>query len=99
MGLLITDYETKHGVVLESAYLKFCSGTIVSWHSPKRSYFDFDVDVFASIEAREAGKPRLESLNFNMRLNTDGDADQYNVIKQAYNYLATLEQYDEARDV
>jgi len=99
MGLLINGYETKHGVVLENGYAKITNGTVVSWHSPKRFYFDFDVDVFASIEAREAGKPRLESLNFNMRLNTDGDADQYNLIKQAYNHLATLEEFSESRDV
>lgn len=99
MGLVIDRYETKHGIKLEHAYAKITSGAIIGEHSPKRFYIHFDVDVFASIEAREAGKPRLESRSYSMRINTDGDANQYNIIKQCYLFLKEHEPaYEESRD-
>lgn len=87
---LIKKLEMKNGIILDDAYFKI-SGTNCT-----KEFMNFTVDVYKNKESRESGKLQVDSISYTCKHDTlDGSV---NSIKQAYNHLKTLTDYESAID-
>ena len=56
------------------------------------------VKIYVNESAKEEGKPALAEYDFIMPLNINNGKTQYNVLKQGYLHLKTLEGFTDATD-
>lgn len=88
----------KYGFMSNNAYLKVSSmqvtDTQAGWIGT------FKLKVYFSASAKTNGKAPIEETYHTMTLTTtSANQDQYNIVKQAYEYLKTLSQFSGATDV
>jgi hypothetical protein len=98
MGLQLQLTFPKYGFTADSAYLKVSSMQIND--SPAGWIGTFMLKVYFSASAKTNGKAPIEETYHTMTYTaSSADQDQYNVVKQAYEYLKTLSQFSGAQDV
>ena len=81
--------NTQFGVELDEAYAK-----IICFNGNKETV-DIMVGYYADANARELNMAPIKSENFNFVFNEDS---QFNIIKQGYEYLKTLDEFKDAED-
>ena len=82
------EYTTKHGFICENAYLK------INYLSGLKDY-SISVVIYKDAEARHSDKEIIGQAvySFSYNLNTLD-----NLLKQAYDYLKTLEEFSNSVD-
>tara|TARA_R110000824_G_scaffold339065_1_gene525562 strand:- start:1250 stop:1555 length:306 start_codon:yes stop_codon:yes gene_type:complete len=59
---------------------------------------NWNIEIHKDAASREAGAPPVGGFNARSELNLAGSANQYNLIKQGYIHLKTLDDYTDAVD-
>lgn len=90
MALILTNKSFNNGLTLENVY---CKVTDVSCNKEK---ITFNVGIYVNKETKEKGSVTLENKNYSCT--HDVSETSRNSIKQAYDYLKTLEEYKNAID-
>lgn len=87
---LILKKELENGITLNESYHKISSVSCTS------NVIDFNVEIYKDKEARENNKKAVEIKSF--RCSHDVTNTSVNSIKQAYEYLKTLDEYSNSID-
>ena len=97
MGLELS-YETEHGMTLESAYAKITDVSFDNGQNDEGVLIHFSVSIYVSESAKEEDKPALTGFGFILPLNVSNAKTQYNVLKQGYLHLKTMDGFTDAID-
>jgi len=100
MGLT-ADFTTGGGLTATDAYHRIAhinlnihkdddDSTVVS--------VNWNIEVHKDAASREAGTSPIGGFNARSEINLAGSANQYNLIKQGYVHLKTLDEYSSAVD-
>ena len=88
----------KYGFTAPSAYLKVSSMNIMD--TPSGWTTSFNLKVYFSAAAKNNGLAPVEETFHTYSYSTaSANQDQYNTVKQAYEYLKSLSQFSAATDV
>ena len=98
MSLQIQLTFPQFGFTAPSAYLRVSNmnitDTLSGWTAT------FKLRVYYSAAAKANGKAPIEETSHTFAYSaSSADQDQYNIVKQAYEYLKTLSQFSGATDV
>jgi len=83
---LIKKLELKTGIILENAYFK------IPGVNCTKEFMNFTVDIYKDKESRESGKLQVGSISYECLHDTSENST--NCIRQAYQYLKTLDEYE-----
>ena len=92
------SYETDYGINLESAYAKITDVTFDNGDNDEGVKVRFHVLIYTSESGKEEGKPAISGYNFSMPLSISNAKTQYNLLKQGYLHLKTLDGFTDAID-
>jgi len=92
------SYETEHGITLDSAYAKITDVSFDNEHNDEGVKVIFQLRIYVDESSKEEGKPALAGFGFTMPLNIANGKTQYNVLKQGYLHLKTLDGFTGAED-
>ena len=92
------NYETDYGITLESAYVKITDTQIHNEHNDEGVEVGFHVKVYVNELTKEEGKPAIAGFSFNMSLDISNAKTQYNLLKQGYLHLKTMDGFTDAID-
>lgn len=87
---IIKELELKSGIKVENAYF------MVSNVTCDKTFMEFTVNVFKDKASRNENRTTIDNLKF--ICNHDISINSSNVIKQAYEYMKTLDEYKNAID-
>ena len=88
----------KYGFTADDAYLKVSTMQVID--TPVGWIATFNLKIYFDAAAKTSGKAPVEEVYHTMNYGSSSSAqDQYNVVKQAYEYLKTLSQFSTAVDV
>lgn len=91
MALLMNDYKLSSGLMSKEAYLK------VGFISGSKENMSFDIKVYISKEASDEGLSTIEEFSVAFMPDTANESLNYHT--QAYVWLKTLPEYNNATDV
>jgi hypothetical protein len=96
------SYDTSFGLTCAEAYWVIREGQIMTqWDEEtgvKSVIFAGQIIIYADKAAMTAGKQPVGGGNLSFPLDLGGDADQHNLLKAAYEYIKTLDEFSEAVD-
>ena len=92
------SYETVYGINLESAYAKITDVTFDNGENDEGVEVRFNVRIYTSESAKEDDKPAISGYSFSMPLSISNAKTQYNLLKQGYLHLKTLDGFTDAID-
>ena len=92
------SYETEHGMTLEGAYAKITDVSFDNRQNDEGVEVRFHVGVYVSESAKEEDKPAIARHDFIMPLDVSNAKTQYNVLKQGYLHLKTMDGFTDAID-
>ena len=92
------SYETDYGITLDSAYAKITDVSFDNRQNDEGVEVRFHVGVYVSESAKEEDKPALAGYGFSMPLDVSNAKTQYNVLKQGYLHLKTMDGFTDAID-
>ena len=92
------SYETDYGINLESAYAKITDVSFDNEHNNEGVEVIFQVRIYVDESSKEEGKPALARFDFSMPLSISNAKTQYNLLKQGYLHLKTLDGFTDAID-
>ena len=92
------SYETDYGINLESAYAKITDVSVDNADNDEGVEVNFHVRIYTSESAKEDGKPAISGYSFSMPFNVNNGKTQYNLLKQGYLHLKTLDGFTDAID-
>tara|TARA_B110000438_G_C15307469_1_gene433873 strand:+ start:83 stop:379 length:297 start_codon:yes stop_codon:yes gene_type:complete len=88
----------QYGFTAPSAYLRVSNMQVID--SSAGWVAKFSLKVYFSATAKSSGKAPIEEVTHTFTYSaTSANEDQYNVVKQAYEYLKTLSQFSGATNV
>ena len=97
MGLELS-YETDYGLTLDNAYAKITDVSFDNEQNDEGVEVIFQLRIYVDESSKEEGKPALAGFGFTMPLNTANGKTQYNVLKQGYLHLKTMDGFTDAID-
>ena len=92
------NYETDYGITLESAYVKITDVQVDNEHNDEGVVVRCHVRVYVSESAKEEDKPAIAGYGFSMPLDVSNAKTQYNILKQCYLHLKTMDGFTDAID-
>lgn len=92
------SYETDYGITLESAYAKITNVTFDNGQNDEGVVVNYQVKIYVSESTKEEDKPPLTGFDFSTPLNVSNAKTQYNILKQGYLHLKTMDGFTDAID-
>ena len=92
------DYETEYGITLDNAYAKITDVNFDNGHNNEGLEVNFRVMIYVSESAKEEDKPAIARHDFIMPLSIANAKTQYNLLKQGYLHLKTMDGFTDAID-
>lgn len=90
MALILENKELETGIILENSYIR-----VTEVHCDKDN-LNFIVGIYKDKDARQEGKRVILTKSYSCKHYVDSES--YNSIKQAYEYLKTLEEFKDSID-
>ena len=92
------NYETDYGITLDSAYAKITDVSFDNRQNDEGVLIHFHVSIYVNESAKEEDKPALAGYGFTMPLDVSNAKTQYNLLKQGYLHLKTMDGFTDAID-
>ena len=92
------NYETEYGITLDNAYAKITDVNFDNGHNNEGLEVNFRVMIYVSESAKEEDKPPLTGFDFSTPLNVSNAKTQYNILKQGYLHLKTMDGFTDSID-
>ena len=87
---IIKKIELDNGIKVDSAYFRVANVNC------DKDFMDFKVNIYKDKESRIGNKAIIDSLNYICKHDISNNAS--NVIKQAYEHLKSLKEYENSLD-
>ena len=94
---LQVEWEADSGIVCDEAYA-IVKNLQVTKEESKEFLVRFKVKIWASKIAYDNDKANIDAINGRINVNKNNGKTQYNIIKQCYEELKTLEGWTDAID-
>ena len=98
MALEITHEIEKLGITLENVYAKIARVSFENMDNDEGVHVQYTVRLYKNEEEKENGTPPFGGDHFSTILNIGNAKTQYNLLKQCYLHLKTLDGFTEAID-
>jgi hypothetical protein len=98
MALEITHEIEKLGITLENVYAKIARASFDNMENDEGVNVSYTVKLYKNEEAKEAGEHPFGGMSFSTTLNIGNAKTQYNLLKQCYLHLKTLDGFTDAID-
>jgi hypothetical protein len=93
------DYEEERlGVTIPNVYAKIARASFSNMENDDGVKVEYMVKFYKSEEAKEAGEHPFGGKGFSTTLNISNTKTQYNLLKQCYLHLKTMEGFVDAID-
>tara|TARA_R110002020_G_scaffold180072_1_gene373970 strand:+ start:1603 stop:1902 length:300 start_codon:yes stop_codon:yes gene_type:complete len=93
------DYEEERlGVTIPNVYAKIVRASFDNMENDEGVNVNYTVKLYKNEEAKEEGEPPFGGKSFITTLNIGNAKTQYNLLKQCYLHLKTMDGFTDAAD-